>query len=215
VDSAAVYRRHEPERTALYAVVEAQLETALEQARLRSEHGFGYPVSMARLASCGSRLFVERTFRDYLACGRRELGFTRVRCAERGFERLLAFSCKRRGLCPSCEGRRMADTAAHLVDRVLPVVPYRQWVLSLPIPVRLLLAREPALIAKTLRIFTQRLFRHAPLPRRSSLRHALIEPCRASSVCNAIRRTATDNEAGLGIVLRLPAAAASRSPAPA
>jgi hypothetical protein len=146
VGPAAVYRRHEPERTALYTIVEAQLETALEQARLRSEHGFGYPA------------FVERTFRDYLACGRRELGFTRVRCASCGFERLLAFSCKRRGLCPSCESRRMADTAAHLVDRVLPVVPYRQWVLSLPIPVRLLLAREPALLSKTLRIFTQRLF---------------------------------------------------------
>jgi hypothetical protein len=146
VDSAAVYRRHQPEGTALYTIVEAQLETALEQARLRSEHGFGYPA------------FVEKTFRDYLACGRRELGFTRVRCAECGFERLLAFSCKRRGLCPSCEGRRMADTAAHLVDRVLPAVPYRQWVLSLPIPVRLLLAREPALLSKTLRIFTQRLF---------------------------------------------------------
>jgi hypothetical protein len=146
VGPAAVYRRHEPERTALYTIVEAQLETALEQARLRSEHGFGYPA------------FVEKTFRDYLACGRRELGFTRVRCAECGFERLLAFSCKRRGLCPSCEGRRMADTAAHLVDRVLPAVPYRQWVLSLPIPVRLLLAREPALLSKTLRIFTQRLF---------------------------------------------------------
>jgi hypothetical protein len=64
VGPAAVYRRHEPERTALYTIVEAQLETALEQARLRSEHGFGYPA------------FVERTFRDYLACGRRELGKT-------------------------------------------------------------------------------------------------------------------------------------------
>jgi len=38
----------------------------------------------------------------------------------------------------------MADTAAHLVDRVLPSAPYRQWVLSLPKPLRLRLAREPA-----------------------------------------------------------------------
>jgi len=30
-------------------------------------------------------------------------------------------------------GRRMADTAAHLVDRVLPEVPVRQWVLLLMI----------------------------------------------------------------------------------
>ncbi len=33
-------------------------------------------------------------------------------------------------------GRRMADTAAHLVDCVLPEVPVRQWVLTLPYPLR-------------------------------------------------------------------------------
>ncbi len=30
----------------------------------------------------------------------------------------------------------MADTTAHLVDRVLPEVPVRQWVLALPYPLR-------------------------------------------------------------------------------
>ena len=30
----------------------------------------------------------------------------------------------------------MAQTAAHLVDHVIPRVPVRQWVLSLPIPAR-------------------------------------------------------------------------------
>jgi hypothetical protein len=30
----------------------------------------------------------------------------------------------------------MADTAAHLVDPVLPPVPVRQWVLSLPFELR-------------------------------------------------------------------------------
>jgi hypothetical protein len=32
----------------------------------------------------------------------------------------------------SCGGRRMAETAAHLVDHVIPVVLVRQWVLSVP-----------------------------------------------------------------------------------
>ena len=46
---------------------------------------------------------------------------------------LLAFSCKKRGFCPSCVGRRMSDVAAHLVDEVFPEeVPMRQWVCSLP-----------------------------------------------------------------------------------
>ncbi|MCY2955412.1 MAG: hypothetical protein NT107_00055, partial [Planctomycetota bacterium] len=38
--------------------------------------------------------------------------------------------------CPSCGTRRMVDTAAWLVDRVIPQVPVRQWVLSLPYRVR-------------------------------------------------------------------------------
>jgi hypothetical protein len=38
----------------------------------------------------------------------------------------------------------MADTAAHLVDRVLPSAPYRQWVFTVPKPLRLVLARDPA-----------------------------------------------------------------------
>ena len=40
----------------------------------------------------------------------------------------------------------MAQTAAHLVDHVIPHVPVRQWVLSLPIPLRVLLAAQPELV---------------------------------------------------------------------
>ena len=50
--------------------------------------------------------------------------------------------CKRRGFCPSCGGRRMAEQAAKLVDHVLPHVPARQWVLTLPYRLRYLLARN-------------------------------------------------------------------------
>jgi hypothetical protein len=38
-----------------------------------------------------------------------------------------AFSCKRRGVCPACGARRrMVETAAHLVDHLIPRVPVRQ-----------------------------------------------------------------------------------------
>jgi hypothetical protein len=47
-------------------------------------------------------------------------------CGTCGKDELVAFSCKRRGFCPSCGARRMADLAAHLVDRVWPDVPVRQ-----------------------------------------------------------------------------------------
>ena len=39
---------------------------------------------------------------------------------------------------PSCGARRMADSAAHLVDGVLPEKPVRQWVLSVPFQLRYL-----------------------------------------------------------------------------
>ena len=42
---------------------------------------------------------------------------------------VVAFSCKGRGVCPSCNGRHMTQTAAHLVDHVIPPVPVRQWVI--------------------------------------------------------------------------------------
>ena len=35
-------------------------------------------------------------------------------------ERLVAYSCKRRGFCPSCAAQRLTESAALLVDEVLP-----------------------------------------------------------------------------------------------
>ncbi len=55
-------------------------------------------------------------------------------------DRLVAFSCKGRGFCPSCAGRRTAERTADLVDDVFPPVPVRQWVISFPPRVRYLLA---------------------------------------------------------------------------
>jgi ribosomal protein S27E len=75
---------------------------------------------------------VQQEFDAYLKCGRLEEGFLRVRCEQCHAEKLVAFSCKKRGFCPSCGGRRMAETAALLADEVLPERPLRQWVLSLP-----------------------------------------------------------------------------------
>ncbi|ETX87781.1 hypothetical protein L455_09471 [Escherichia coli BIDMC 20A] len=73
-----------------------------------------------------------------LQCGRLEHGFLRVRCESCHAEHLVAFSCKRRGFCPSCGARRMAESAALLVDEVLPEQPMRQWVLSFPFQLRFL-----------------------------------------------------------------------------
>jgi hypothetical protein len=69
---------------------------------------------------------------DNLECGILCFGFARALCTGCGRAFVVAFSCKGRGVCPSCNGRHMAQTAAHLVDHVIPPVPVRQWVISVP-----------------------------------------------------------------------------------
>ena len=94
--------------------------------------------------------YIEQEFDAYLKCGRLEDGFLRVRCEHCRAEKLVAFSCKKRGFCPSCGAKRMAATAALLADEVLPERPLRQWVLSLPIALRFLLATDPGALALVL-----------------------------------------------------------------
>jgi hypothetical protein len=91
-------------------------------------------------------------------CGVLAHGFLRLHCDACGRDRLLAFSCKGRAVCPSCGGRRMAGTAAHLVDRMIPEVPVRQWVLTLPYPLRYRCAWDARLTSEMLRAFLRALF---------------------------------------------------------
>jgi hypothetical protein len=87
---------------------------------------------------------IRKEVEQYLACGDVRRGFALLRCDGcRGTE-LLAFSCKQRGLCPSCGARRSHQTAAHLGE-VLPRVPYRQWTLSIPFALRWALVKRPGL----------------------------------------------------------------------
>jgi hypothetical protein len=137
------YQRRTPETTVLYRVVQRNLEPFLAFA-----HDQGRVVSR----------FVERELRAFLDCGLLCRGFLRVRCQDCGRERLVAYSCKGRAFCPSCGARRMADTAAHLVDRVFPAAPVRQYVLSLPFALRYRLAFDHKLCSQVLRIFVQTVF---------------------------------------------------------
>jgi hypothetical protein len=70
------------------------------------------------------------------------------------------FSCKKRGICPSCGARRMVETAAHLVDHVIPRVPVRQWVLSFPWPLRMLFAARPEALTRCLAVVIRSIETH-------------------------------------------------------
>ncbi|MBK6848251.1 MAG: transposase zinc-binding domain-containing protein [Proteobacteria bacterium] len=56
-------------------------------------------------------------------------GCARLHCAACGHDLFVPFSCKSRGICPSCQGRRMGELAATLVDTLLPEAgaKHRRW----------------------------------------------------------------------------------------
>jgi len=118
------YRPRDPTRTALYGLVAEQRAT------------FSQVVD----AAGGVPSFVSDSFDRFLRCGVLAHGFARFGCGACGYDHLVPLSCKARGLCPSCGGRRMMALTRHVMDAELPHVPVRQWVLSLPFPLRYRLA---------------------------------------------------------------------------
>ena len=143
----AEYTPRDPSASVLYTVVRDHFETfRVESAQLRD--GDGLP------------RFVEDEFRAFLRCGFLAGGFARFQCGDCRTERLVPFSCKGRGFCPSCGGRRMAERAAHLVDHVFPDVPVRQWVLSVPHRIRYVLAWHHDLCRRVARLLHRAVERH-------------------------------------------------------
>ena len=132
------YERRRPEKTPLHRVVCENLESWLQRREAAERPVPGY---------------VEDELRGYLECGLLCFGFARARCTGCGQGFVVAFSCKGRGVCPSCNGRHMAQTAAHLVDHVIPPVPVRQWVISVPKRLRGMLADRPRAVAALTKIF--------------------------------------------------------------
>ena len=129
------YTPRDPSQTVLYQVIAEHLETFLASCHDDPE-AIGLPA------------YVEQEFYDYLRCGILAHGFLRLGCDTCHHELLVPFSCKRRGFCPSCAGRRMAQMAAHLVEQVIPWVPTRQWVVSVPVPLRYWIAGSQDLTAQ-------------------------------------------------------------------
>lgn len=129
--------------TGLYRVLQEHLETFIE----RTESG-GRELSAS----------VKKDLRGFLECGVVQLSFAHFRCASCGHSRRVPFSCRGRGFCPSCTGRRMADQAAQLVEHVILHVPVRQRVLSPPFDLRALVAFKSNLRRLVLREFPRAVY---------------------------------------------------------
>ena len=98
--------RRQPEGTVLYRAVQAAWQPFVGQ------------------VATGERLvprFCRREVEAFLRCGILAHGFARMHCGDCGQDDVVAFSCKGRGFCPSCGGRRMVETAARLCDAVIYV----------------------------------------------------------------------------------------------
>ena len=76
----------------------------------------------------------------FIECGDLHYGFARLRCVNahctKKDERIVPHSCRARGLCPSCGQRRAIEWAERMVQEVMPLVPYRQLVFTIPIALR-------------------------------------------------------------------------------
>jgi len=140
-----LYNPRHPERALLYRTIAEHFETWLELASSGQFDGQGDHHT--------PRAYVRQAFRKYLECGIFAHGFARVWCDDCGHDYFVAYSCKGRGVCPSCNTRRMVETAAHLTDHVLPRLPVRQWVLSVPKRLRYFMQRDGAVLNMVLRIF--------------------------------------------------------------
>jgi hypothetical protein len=152
--------RCRPEQTTLDQVVQQHLETY--PALAGEDDWDGQPVPAARENGRQVPAYGSRESRRYLECGSLASGFARARCPDCGHDFPVAFSCKGRGLCPSCNAQRMAETAAHRVD-----LPQR-----VPPPLISLQSAAPAISSQTPP-------KRGPTPR-SGLRRSRLSPKKSS-----------------------------------
>ena len=164
------YVPRSPSASPLFQIIQTHLLDFLAEGRRNSDDG-GLPG------------FVERELRDFLGCGSFARGFARFCCDDCRADMLVPFSCKGRGFCPSCCGRRMAELSGHLVDSVLGGLPIRQWVLTCPWRLRYAMAWDHRLCRAVLAVFIRAVF---GLQRRRARRRGL--RCGTGGAVTAIQR---------------------------
>jgi len=123
---AGIYRERHPEHSVFYRVFFHYFEKFLREYedRFEKEYGFFRPV-------------IQDVVEKYLDCGNPMCGFARIRCPDCGEERLLMFSCKTRGFCPSCHAKAREERGEWMREELLVDVPHRQVVFTVPKMLRL------------------------------------------------------------------------------
>jgi len=133
---AGIYRLRHPECTVLYRVLFHYFAEFLREYESRFEREYGF-----------LRSVIQDVVEKYLDCCNPMCGFARIRCPDCGEERLLMFSCKTRGFCPSCHAKRREEWGEWMREELLLDVPHRQVVFTIPKMLRLFFRYKRALLS--------------------------------------------------------------------
>jgi ribosomal protein S27E len=134
---AGIYRQRHPERTVFYRVLFHYFDEFVAEYENRFETKYGY-----------FRSVIQEVVEKYLDCGNPKSGFARIRCPDCGTERLLSFSCKVRGFCPSCHAKRREEWGEWMRDKLLLDVPHRQVVFTIAKMLRIYFKYNRSLLLK-------------------------------------------------------------------
>ena len=121
------YARRIPESTPLYQVVSAGRDKLERYWEILFERDYG-----------ALRFEVLQALDQFLECGVLVHGCAKIECTNPKctHREALAFSCKRRCLCPSCDGKRAVIFAENLHHEVLLTLPHQHATLTIPKRIR-------------------------------------------------------------------------------
>ncbi|MGB9006707.1 MAG: transposase [Candidatus Aminicenantales bacterium] len=146
---AGVYRPRHPERAVLYRVLFHYFEHFLAEYESRFEKEYGL-----------LRPIIKEVVERYLDCGNPKCGFARIRCPDCGQERLLMFSCRTRGFCPSCHSKRLEEWGEWMRETLLLDVSHRQVVFTIPKRLRIFFKYKRKLLGDLCRLALRALTRY-------------------------------------------------------
>jgi len=115
------YIRRDPSKTELYQITYHHHEELEHQWENRFQQQFG-----------AFRGVVKTALNKYLSCGILAHGAARAKCTKCNHSKLIAFSCKCRGFCPSCGTKRSLIFANVLTQSILKPVPHKHIIFSIP-----------------------------------------------------------------------------------
>jgi hypothetical protein len=146
---AGIYRPRHPELTVLYRVLFHYFDQFLAEYESRFEREYGF-----------LRPIIKEVVERYLDCGNPKCGFARVRCPSCGEERLLMFSCRSRGFCPSCHSKRLEEWGEWMREELLRDVPHRQVVFVIPKMLRIFFKYKRRLLGDLCQAAVQALLKY-------------------------------------------------------